>query len=396
MRSAASANTRKPATTAITKHAKSTIQSRVERRVRSRSGSGTSTPGSSLGCSTLISAKRTAARGRCTATEVAAGIDQGRGGITLGGMDAAAGRVHAPCMIAVEHLTKRYGRQVAVDDISFRCEPGTVTGFLGPNGAGKSTTLRMISGLTNPNAGTATVLDTNYRSLPNPGREVGVLLDASAQHSGRTGREVLTLSAMVLGVGRSRVDELLELVGLSRAAARKRVGGYSLGMRQRLGIAQALLGEPRVLILDEPANGLDPEGIAWMRRLLRDFADRAGTVLLSSHLLREVEAIADHLMVIDNGRIVAQGLTSELLAATGVVVRATDPVALHEALADAGLVATPGSDGALLVEAEAEAVGRAAAAAGLVLLELRPADTGGLEELYLSLTSSGREEALIS
>ena len=299
-------------------------------------------------------------------------------------------------MIAVEHLTKRYGRQLAVDDISFSCEPGTVTGFLGPNGAGKSTTLRMICGLTNANAGTATVLDTSYRSLPNPGREVGVLLDASAQHSGRSGREALTLSAMTLGVERRRVEELMEYVGLSKAAAKKRVGTYSLGMRQRLGIAQALLGDPRVLILDEPANGLDPEGIAWMRRLLRDFADRAGTVLLSSHLLREVEAVADQLVVIGRGKIVAQGSMAELLASTGVIVRGLDPGALHQALADAGLTATPGADGALLVEAEAEAVGRAAAAAGVVLLELRPADTGGLEELFLSLTASDREEALIS
>jgi ABC-2 type transport system ATP-binding protein len=240
------------------------------------------------------------------------------------------------------------------------------------------------------------VLDTSYRSLPNPGREVGVLLDASAQHAGRSGREALTLSAQVLGVDRRRVDELMEYVGLSKAAAKKRVGTYSLGMRQRLGIASALLGDPRVLILDEPANGLDPEGIAWMRRLLRDFADRAGTVLLSSHLLREVEAVADHLVVIGNGRIVAQGRKEELLASTGVIVRGLDPAGLHEALAVAGLSATPGSDGALLVEAEAEAVGRAAADAGVVLLELRPADTGGLEELFLSLTSSGREEALIS
>ena len=299
-------------------------------------------------------------------------------------------------MIAVEHLSKRYGRQLAVDDISFSCEPGTVTGFLGPNGAGKSTTLRMICGLTNANAGTASVLGTSYRSLPSPGREVGVLLDASAQHSGRTGREALTLTAQVLGADRRRVDELIEYVGLSGKAAKKRVGTYSLGMRQRLGIAQALVGDPRVLILDEPANGLDPEGIAWMRRLLRDFADRAGTVLLSSHLLREVEAVADQLVVIGNGKIVAQGSKAELLAATGVIVRGLDPAALHEALADAGLTATPGSDGALLVDAEAEAVGRAAAAAGVVLLELRPADTGGLEELFLSLTSSGREEALIS
>ncbi|HEX5621200.1 MAG TPA: ATP-binding cassette domain-containing protein [Solirubrobacteraceae bacterium] len=296
-------------------------------------------------------------------------------------------------MIAVDHLTKRYGSQLAVDDISFRCEPGTVTGFLGPNGAGKSTTLRMICGLTPPSAGAAMVLDRPYRKLDNPGRRVGVLLDASAQHSGRTGREVLAVSAAVLGVPPARVGELLDLVGLSKSAARKRVGAYSLGMRQRLGIAHALLGDPSVLILDEPANGLDPEGIYWMRGLLRDFADRAGTVLLSSHLLGEVEAVADQLVMIGNGRIVAQGAKSELLASSGVIVRALDPVALHEALATAGLIATPGADGALLVEAEAEAVGRAAAEAGLVLLELRPADTGGLEQLFLSLT---REEALVA
>jgi ABC-2 type transport system ATP-binding protein len=294
-------------------------------------------------------------------------------------------------MIAVDHLTKRYGSQLAVDDISFACEPGTVTGFLGPNGAGKSTTLRMICGLTPPSAGTATVLDTPYRSLDNPGRRVGVLLDASAQHSGRSGREVLALSAQVLGVAPAKVGELLDLVGLDKRAAKKRVGQYSLGMRQRLGIAHALLGDPSVLILDEPANGLDPEGIFWMRGLLRDFADRAGTVLLSSHLLGEVEAVADQLLVIDRGKLVAQGAKHELLAAAGVIVRALDTTALHEALAEAGFTATPGADGALLVEAQAEDVGRIAAANAIVLLELRPADTGGLERLFLSLT---REEAL--
>jgi ABC-2 type transport system ATP-binding protein len=296
-------------------------------------------------------------------------------------------------MIEVDHLTKRYGSQLAVDDISFRCEPGTVTGFLGPNGAGKSTTLRMICGLTPPTAGSSSVLGVPYRKLDNPGRRVGVLLDASAQHSGRTGREVLAVSAAVLGVAPSRVSELLDLVGLSRAAARKRVGAYSLGMRQRLGIAHALLGDPSVLVLDEPANGLDPEGIFWMRGLLREFADRAGTVLLSSHLLREVEAIADQLVMINEGRIVAQGAKNQLLAASGVIVRALDPAALHVALAEAALTATPGADGALLVDAEAEAVGRVAARHGLVLLELRPAETGGLEQLFLSLT---REEALVA
>jgi ABC-2 type transport system ATP-binding protein len=308
-------------------------------------------------------------------------------------MDGVSHRADACRMIDVDHLTKRYGSQLAVNAVSFRCEPGTVTGFLGPNGAGKSTTLRMICGLTPPTAGSARVLDTAYRRLDNPGRRVGVLLDASAQHQGRTGREVLTVSAQILGVPRTRVDELLERVGLSRAAARKRVGNYSLGMRQRLGIAHALLGDPQVLILDEPANGLDPEGIFWMRGLLREFADRAGTVLLSSHLLREVEAIADQLVMINGGRIVADGPKRELLGASGVIVRGLDAAALHQALADAGLSATPGADGALLVEAEAEAVGRAAAAAGIVLLELRPADGGGLEELFLSLT---REEELVA
>jgi ABC-2 type transport system ATP-binding protein len=295
-------------------------------------------------------------------------------------------------MIAVEHLSKRYGRQMAVNDVTFRCEPGTVTGFLGPNGAGKSTTMRMICGLTPPTSGSAVVLDTGYRNLDNPGRHVGVLLDASAQHAGRSGREVLTLSAKVLGVAPRRVDELLDVVGLSRAAAKKRVGNYSLGMRQRLGIANALLGDPRVLVLDEPANGLDPEGIFWMRELLREFAGRAGTVLLSSHLLREVEAIADHLVVINDGRIVSQGRKQELLAVAGVIVRALDPDALATALTDARLTFTQGSDGAVLVEAEAEDVGRAAAADGVVLLELRPAESAGLEQLYLSLTRAVPEE----
>ncbi|MFC5945908.1 ABC transporter ATP-binding protein, partial [Micromonospora harpali] len=225
-------------------------------------------------------------------------------------------------MIEVAHLTKRYGGSTAVDDVSFTCAPGSVTGFLGPNGAGKSTTMRMLCGLTPPTAGTATVYGVPYRRLANPGREIGVLLDASAQHAGRTGREVLALSAAVMGVPRREVDVKLDLVGLGAAAARRRVGAYSLGMRQRLGLAHALLGDPRVLVLDEPANGLDPEGIFWMRGLLRDFADRGGTVLLSSHLLREVEAVADRLVVTGGGRVVAQGGTDELLAGPGTLLRA--------------------------------------------------------------------------
>ena len=296
-------------------------------------------------------------------------------------------------MITVEELSKRYGSHAAVKDVSFTCESGTVTGFLGPNGAGKSTTMRMICGLTPPTSGHATVNGVHYRDLPDPGRAVGVLLDASAMHSGRTGRETLTLSAKVLGLGSDRVEHLLKLVDLPEAAAKRRVGNYSLGMRQRLGIAHALLGDPSVLILDEPANGLDPEGIYWMRGLLRDFADRGGTVLLSSHLLHEVEAVADRLVVIAGGKIAAQGSKDELLASSGIAVRGLDDIALQKALANAGLASTRSRDGMFIVDADAESVGRAAAAAQVVLLELRPADGGGLEQLFLTLTSSDLKDA---
>ena len=290
-------------------------------------------------------------------------------------------------MITVEHLTKRYGPSAAVDDVSFTCPSGSVTGFLGPNGAGKSTTMRMICGLTPPTAGHATVNGVAYRQLGNPGRVVGVLLDASAQHGGRTGREVLTLGALTMGVDRRRVGESLDRVGLSSAAAKRRVKAYSLGMRQRLGLAYALLGDPGVLILDEPANGLDPEGIFWMRGLLRDFADGGGTVLLSSHLLREVEAVADHLVVIGGGRIAAQGTKAELLATTGTYVRALDPAALQDVLNSAGMAGTTATDGGVVVPAAAQDVGRVAAGAGLVLTELRPAGSGGLEQMFLTLTA---------
>ena len=289
-------------------------------------------------------------------------------------------------MITVEHLTKRYGAQLAVSDVSFSCAPGTVTGFLGPNGAGKSTTLRAVCGLTLPTSGTATVGGRPYRELPNAGRHVGVLLDAGAQHSGRTGREALTLAALVQGVPRSRVDDVLGHVGLAGKPAGKRVGKYSLGMRQRLGLAMALLGDPQVLVLDEPANGLDPDGIFWMRGLLRGFADRGGTVLLSSHLLREVEAVADQLVVIAGGRIVAQGSSEELLAGTGTLVRARNGAALTAALSTAGIGVVAGPADGLVADAPAEAVGIAAATAGVPLLELRPAGGDRLEELFRSLT----------
>ncbi|HET6550513.1 MAG TPA: ATP-binding cassette domain-containing protein, partial [Solirubrobacter sp.] len=235
-------------------------------------------------------------------------------------------------MIEATGLTKRFGGRAVVEDVSFRCEPGTVTGFLGPNGAGKTTTMRMLVGLSAPDRGASTVLDRPYVDLPNPGGRVGVLLDAGAQHPGRRGREALAVSAQMMGVPGERVDELLTLVGLDASAARKRVLQYSLGMRQRLGLAHAMLGDPEVLILDEPANGLDPEGIRWMRGLLRAFADRGGTVFLSSHLLYEVEAVADRLLIIGGGRIVADGSREELLTGTGVLVRATDAEELAAAL----------------------------------------------------------------
>jgi ABC-2 type transport system ATP-binding protein len=289
-------------------------------------------------------------------------------------------------MITVENLSKHYGSTTAVHDVSFTVQPGTITGFLGPNGAGKSTTLRMLTGLTPPTSGRATIAGKRYVELPNPGRVVGVMLDAAAQHPGRTGRETLLLNAGLLGVPNSRADEMLEAVGLT-SAAKRRVGQYSLGMRQRLGIAGALLGDPAALILDEPANGMDPEGIRWMRGLLQDFASRGGTVILSSHLLGEVQATVDRLVVIGGGRIVANGSLEELLTSSGTLVRGLDPIGLNEALTAAGLQLERLHDGALRVDATAEQVGRAAAAAGQILLELRESDGAGLEELFFQLTS---------
>jgi ABC-2 type transport system ATP-binding protein len=291
-------------------------------------------------------------------------------------------------MIEAHGLTKRLGGNVVVDDVSFRCEPGTVTGFLGPNGAGKTTTMRMLCSLLEPDGGSATVLDGAYRDIPNPGRRVGILLDAAAQHGGRRGREALAVSAQMMGVEEPRVDELLRVVGLDRGAARKRVKQYSLGMRQRLGIAHALLGDPQVLILDEPANGLDPEGMRWMRELLREFADRGGTVLLSSHLLYEVEAIADRMVIIGAGRIMAQGSRTELLAGGGTLVRASDETALAAALIAAGLEARAASDGGLIVDAEPEQVGQAALAGAVALSHLEPSENGGLEQLFFDLTTA--------
>lgn len=295
-------------------------------------------------------------------------------------------------MITVESLTKRYGAFTALDDVGFTAHSGRVTGFLGANGAGKSTTMRILVGLTAATSGGATILGRRFVDLPNPALEVGVLLDASAQHAGRTGREILTIAQRLVGAPAHRVDEMLDLVSLTDAEAERRVGNYSLGMRQRLGIAAALIGDPAVLILDEPANGLDPVGIRWMRDLLRGHADRGGTVLLSSHLLHEIEIVADDIVVIAGGRIVTHGSKSELLQAAGTLVRAANPDDLELALTASGYTASPTGDGVLRTDADPAVVGQLALQAGVALVELRAADGAGLEEMFLKLTADHNAE----
>jgi ABC-2 type transport system ATP-binding protein len=297
-------------------------------------------------------------------------------------------------MIVLENVTKRYGQFTALDGVGLTARPGQVTGFLGPNGAGKTTSMRIMVGLTPADSGSATIGGHRYADIPNPSRHVGVLLDASAQHAGRTGREVLRLSAETMGIRRERVEEMLELVGLSGTEAKRRVRNYSLGMRQRLGIANALLGEPSVLILDEPVNGLDPAGIHWMRGVLRHFAAQGGTVLLSSHLLHEVEMIADEIVLIGRGKILAQGTKEELLQTQGAYVKPEDPAALEQALRNANIEALPSGDGGFRSEADPVEIGRAAAAAGVVLVELRRAEGAGLEEMFLQLTADDSRERL--
>jgi ABC-2 type transport system ATP-binding protein len=298
-------------------------------------------------------------------------------------------------MIKVEGLTRKYGSFAAVDDVSFVCEPGRVTGFLGPNGAGKTTTMRVMVGLTPATQGRVTIGGHLYKDIPNPGLHVGVLLDASAQHAGRTGREILTIGAQTMGLPESRIDEMLDLVSLDQTEAKRRLRNYSLGMKQRLGIAHALLGDPSVLILDEPANGLDPAGIRWMRGLLKGYADRGGTVLLSSHLLNEVEQIADEMILIGRGKIVASGTKDELLAGTEhkiSLVTALDNELLSKALHEKGITASAAGNG-FRVDAPPVDIGRLSVENGIVLTDLRSAD-GGLEELFLALTEDTQREAV--
>lgn len=291
--------------------------------------------------------------------------------------------------LEVRALSKRYGARAAVDALSFSCSPGTVTGFLGPNGAGKSTTLRILTGLAEADDGMALIGGRRYRALESPARTVGVMLDARALHGGRTGIETLRLTARTLGMPRDRAEEVLETVGLEQAAT-KRVGGYSYGMRQRLGIGVALMGDPSVLVLDEPANGLDPEGIRWMRRLLRSFADAGGTVLLSSHQLREVEATVDRLVVISEGRLVREGPLEELTAVAGTRVAALDQAALRRALDAHGIAFELRAGGELVVSLAPEDMGRLALREQLVLTSLGAGAGTGLEEVFFALT--GHEE----
>jgi ABC-2 type transport system ATP-binding protein len=303
-------------------------------------------------------------------------------------MERAGGRV--PTAIEVRGLTKRFGSQTAVDDLSFTVPTGRVVGFLGPNGAGKSTTLRMIIGLTAPTSGEALLLGQRFHDLDDPVATVGSIVDGVGYHPGRRAIEELRISAAAAGLPRSRCDEVIEEVGLG-AAARKRVGQYSLGMRQRLGIAQALLGDPRILLLDEPANGLDPEGIFWVRALLRRLADEGRAVLVSSHLLGEVARLADEVLVIQRGRFITQAPVEELTAATstGVVrVSSVDDLRLAEALRTAGHAVAVHPQGLEVTGAPAEAVGRIALDAGVALTFLQPV-VADLEDVFMQLTQGG-------
>ena len=285
-----------------------------------------------------------------------------------------------------EGLTKRFGTTLAVDDLTAEVRPGAVTGFLGPNGAGKTTSLRMLLGLVTPTAGTATFDGKRYAELTAPAREVGTLLEATGFHPGRSARDHLRVIAMAAGLPAGAPDRALDLVGMTEHAGRK-VGGYSLGMRQRLGLAAALLGDPPVLVLDEPANGLDPQGIRWLRGFLRALAAEGRTVVVSSHVLSEVEQTVDDVLVVTRGRLVRQGSIASLRAEAGggTHVVSPDRVRLAALLAEAGHPVHEHPAGGLVVDASPAQVGELAARDGLVLHRLAE-QQGGLEEVFLQLT----------
>ncbi len=296
-------------------------------------------------------------------------------------------------MIEVRDLTKQYGSTRAVDHLSFAVQEGKVTGFLGPNGAGKSTTMRLILGLDRPDGGTATIGGRPYRELSQPLRVVGALLEARAVHSGRSAYNHLLCLAQSQGLPRRRVDEVIELIGLTQVA-RKRAGGFSLGMGQRLGIAAALLGDPKVLVLDEPVNGLDPEGIRWIRNLMKRLAAEGRTVLVSSHLMNEMAVTADHLVVIGRGRLIADCPTEEFIERSShkfVRVKGPDPVGLERAIVGGGGRVGATDGGALAVSGmDAAHIGELAARHGLVLHELAP-QLASMEEAFMELTGDSVE-----
>ena len=296
-------------------------------------------------------------------------------------------------MIEVDQLSKRFGSVTAVDGLSFAVWPGQVTGFLGPNGAGKSTTMRLILGLDRPNTGTATIEGKRYRDLVEPLRVVGALLEAKAVHTGRSAYNHLLVLAQTQGLPRKRVDEVIELVGL-RDVAHKRVGGFSLGMGQRLGLAAALLGDPRVLVLDEPVNGLDPEGIVWVRNLMKYLAGQGRTVFVSSHLVNEMAVTAEHLIVIGRGRLIADCATDEFIARSSersVLVKSPDAARLTELItAEGGLVKADDGQALTVGGLPAPRIGELAAREGLVLHELTP-QLASLEEAFMELTRDSVE-----
>jgi len=296
-------------------------------------------------------------------------------------------------VIKAEHLTKRFGKKVlAVDDVSFAIEPGTISGVLGPNGAGKTTTLRMILDLVRPTAGSVTILGSRYRDMRAPAARVGALLDASGFHPGRSGRNALRVIALGAGISDARVDETLALVELE-GAARRAVKGYSTGMKQRLALAAALLGDPEVLILDEPANGLDPEGMLWLRTFLRKLAREGRTVLVSSHVLAEVEQTVDDILIMSEGKLLAQGSMRELMASRQPVVRVRSPQAemLEAALRAAGAAVNRTNDALAVRGPSAAEVGDVAHAQGIALHELLTEEPS-LEELFLQIAGTRREQ----
>jgi ABC-2 type transport system ATP-binding protein len=290
-------------------------------------------------------------------------------------------------VIEVRGLQKTYAGRAVLRGVTFSCQPGRVTGFLGPNGAGKSTTLRILCGLAEADAGQALIDGVRYADHANVGSRVGVMLDTSALHPGRTGREAVRLVAMMTGQPRSRADEALDLVGLTKAA-RRTVGGYSLGMRQRLGVAIALIGQPETLILDEPVNGLDPEGIHWIRTLIRGFAADGGTVLVSSHLLNEVAATVDDVVIIGEGRVVRQSSLADLTRTDhGVVVETIDAERLRAVLTARGLAFEPAGSGTLVSASPAE-VGQLLVDERLAPTALVPSQRSNIEDVFLELTSN--------